>query len=102
MPIFPYNSGMMKTMTEKEYHKQFEMDWKEWQEMMNTLPTLTQMQVRSGASYKVNRELEGSGCGIGSSDINHEMFGIWKGNGKDKDAYVHECVELYEERINAS
>jgi hypothetical protein len=28
------------------------------------------------------------------------MFGIWKGNGKDKDAYVQECVELYEERIN--
>jgi hypothetical protein len=90
----------MKTMTEKEYHKQFEMDWKEWQEMMNTLPTLTQMQVRSGASYKLNRELEGTGCGIGSSDINHEMFGIWKGNGKDKDAYVEECLEFYEVRIN--
>jgi hypothetical protein len=101
MPVFPYNSGMMKTMTEKEYHKQFEMDWKEWQEMMKTLPTLTRMQVRSGASYRLNRELEGTGCGIGSSDINHEMFGIWKGNGKDKDAYVQECVELYEERINA-
>jgi hypothetical protein len=46
--------------------------------MMKTLPTLTQIQVRSGASYRLNRELEGTGCGIGSSDINHEMFGIWK------------------------
>jgi hypothetical protein len=93
---------MMKQMTATQYQKQFEIDWKEWQEMMKTLPTLTQMQVRSGASYRLNRELEGSGCGIGSSDINHEMFGIWKGNGKDKDAYVEECLDLYEERINAS
>jgi hypothetical protein len=45
--------------------------------------------------------MEGTGCGIGSSDINHEMFGIWKGNGKDTDAYVQECLDLYEERINA-
>ena len=93
---------MMKTMTATQYQKQFEMDWKEWQEVMKSLSPLTQIQVRSGASYRLNRELEGTGCGIGSSDINHEMFGIWKGNGKDTDAYVQECVELYEERINAS
>ena len=90
----------MKTITQNEYNKQFETDWKEWQEMMKTLPTLTQMQVRSGASYRLSRELEGTGCGIGSSDINHEMFSIWKGNKKDKDLYVQECVELYGERIN--
>jgi len=93
---------MMKTMTEKEYHKQFEKDWNEWRETMKSLPPLTEMQVRAGASYKLIRELEGTGCGIGSSDINHEMFGIWKGNGKDTDAYVEECLDLYEERINAS
>ena len=91
---------MMKQMTEKEYQKQFEADWKEWQEMMKTLPSLTEMQVRAGASYRLSSELEGTGCGIGSSDINHEMFGIWKGNAKDKDAFVQECLDLYEERIN--
>ena len=92
---------MMKQMTEREYQKQFETDWKEWQDMMKSLTPLTQIQVRSGASYKLSRELEGTGCGVGSSDINHVMFGIWKGNKKDKDLYVQECVELYEERINA-
>ena len=91
---------MMKQMTATQYQKQFETDWKEWQEMMKTLPTLTQMQVRSGASYRLCRELEGTGCGIGSSDINHEMFGIWKGNAKDTDTYVQECLDLYEERLN--
>lgn len=92
---------MMKTMTATQYHKQFEQDWNEWREMMKTLSPLTQMAVRAGASYRLSREMEGTGCGIGSSDINHEMFGIWKGNAKDKDAYVQECVDLYEERINA-
>jgi hypothetical protein len=92
---------MMKTMTATQYHKQFEQDWNEWREMMKTLSPLTQMAVRAGASYRLSREMEGTGCGIGSSDINHEMFSMWKSNGKDKDAYVQVCVELYEERINA-
>lgn len=92
---------MMKTMTATQYHKQFEQDWNEWREMMKSLSPLTQMAVRAGASYRLSREMEGTGCGIGSSDINHEMFGMWKSNGKDKDAYVQECVDLYEERINA-
>ena len=91
---------MMKQMTEREYQKQFETEWKEWQEMMKSLSPLTQMLVRSGASYRLNKELEGSGCGIGSSDINHEMFSIWKGNKKDKESFVQECEDLYEERIN--
>ena len=46
--------------------------------------------------------MEGSGCGISSSDINHEMFSIWKSVNKDVDAYIDACCELYEERINAS
>ena len=91
---------MMKQMTATQYQKQFETDWKQWQEMMKSLSPLTQMQVRSGASYRLCRELEGTGCGIGSSDINHEMFGIWKGNAKDTYTYVQECLDLYEERLN--
>lgn len=91
---------MMKTMTQSDYNKQFEMDWNEWREMMKTLPSLTEMQVRAGVSYRLSREMEGTGCGIGSSDINHEMFGIWKGNAKDTDAYVQECLDLYKERLN--
>lgn len=93
---------MMKTMTAKQYHKQFEKDWNEWREMMQTLSPLTQLHVRTGASYNLSRELEGTGCGISSSDINHEMFSIWKSNNKNKHSYVRECVDLYEERINAS
>ena len=91
---------MMKTMTQSDYNKQFEMDWNEWREMMKTLSPLTEMQVRAGASYRLSRELEGTGCGIGSSDINHEMFGIWKSNAKHTLAYVQECLDLYEERLN--
>ena len=91
---------MMKTMTQSDFNKQFEMDWNEWREMMKTLSPLTEMHVRAGASYRLSRELEGTGCGIGSSDINHEMFGIWKGNAKDTHAYVQECLDLYEERLN--
>lgn len=93
---------MMKKMTAKQYQKQFEKDWNEWREMMKTLSPLAQQQVRSGASYNLIKEMEGSGCGIGSSDINHEMFSIWKSVGKDLEHYIQACYELYLERINAS
>jgi hypothetical protein len=95
---------MMKTMSQSEYNKQFEQDWNEWREMMKSLSPLTEMQVRAGASYSLSKDMAEMGCegeGIGSSDINHSMFGIWKSCGKDKDMYVKECVDLYEERINA-
>jgi hypothetical protein len=93
----------MKTMTASQYQKQFEKDWNEWREMMNTLSPLSKMQVRFGASHSVLKTMKSMGCeehGIGSSDINHEMFAIWKSCGKDKDLYIKECENLYEERIN--
>lgn len=93
---------MMKTMTAKQYQKQFEADWNEWREMYRNLSPLAQQQVRAGASYSLSKEMGGSGCGISSSDVNHEMFSIWKSVGKDVDFYISTCAELYMERINAS
>lgn len=90
----------MKTMTAKEYQKQFETEWNEWRDMYRSLSPLTQMHVRAGASYNLSRQMAGSGCGIGSSDINHEMFSIWKSVNKDVNSYVSTCAELYMERIN--
>jgi len=93
---------MMKTMTAKQYQKQFEADWNEWREMYKNLSPLVQQHVRSGASYNLSKEMAGSGCGISSSDVNHEMFSIWKSVNKDVDSYISTCAELYMERINAS
>lgn len=97
-----HNIDMMKTMTAKQYQKQFEAEWNEWREMYKNLSPLAQIQVRSGASHRLSKHMEGSGCGISSSDINHEMFNIWKDSGKDVDTYIGTCAELYMERINAS
>jgi len=93
---------MMKTMTAKQRQKEFDTEWSEWRTMYNNLSPLTQMHVRAGASYSLSKMMEGSGCGIGSSDINHEMFSIWKSVGKDLEHYIQACYELYLERINAS
>lgn len=43
--------------------------------------------------------MAGSGCGIGSSDINHAMFALWKEHGQDLQAYMYAGLELYGERI---
>lgn len=93
---------MMKTMTVKQRQKQFETDWNEWRDMYNNLSPLAQTHVRAGASYNLSKMMEGSGCGISSSDINHEMFSIWKSVNKNVDDYIDACCELYLERINAS
>lgn len=91
---------MMKTMTAKQYQKQFEAEWNEWRDIHQSLSSLKQSQIRAGASFSLSKMMEGSGCGIGSSDINHSMFALWKSVCKDKDAYVKEGVNLYLERIN--
>lgn len=93
---------MMKTMTARQYQKQFEKDWNAWRDMYSNLSPLTQQHVRAGASYNLSKQMAGSGCGISSSDINHEMFSIWKSVGKDLEHYIQACYELYLERINAS
>jgi len=92
----------MKTMTAKQRQKEFETEWNEWRDMYRNLSPLVQTHVRAGASHSLSKMMEGSGCGISSSDINHEMFSIWKSVNKDVDAYIDVCCELYEERINAS
>ena len=93
---------MMKTMAAKQYLKQFKTEWNEWREMYRNLSSLTQTHVRAGASHNLSKRMAGSGCGISSSDVNHEMFSIWKEAGKDLGTYIERCYELYLERINAS
>lgn len=77
----------------------FENEWNDWREMHQSLTVLLQQQIRAGASYSLSREMEGSGCGISSSDINHSMFNIWKSVGKDKQAYIDEGINLYGQRL---
>lgn len=91
---------MMKKITAKEYNKQFESEWDEWRTMHRSLSELQQSQIRAGASFALSKMMEGSGCGISSSDVNHSMFALWKSTCKDKKAYVKEGISLYEERIN--
>ena len=77
-------------------------EWGEWSDMHKSLDSDMQWKVRAGASYKLSKEMKSMGCegeGIGSSDINHSMFGIWKSVGKDKKAYIDECIELYSQRL---
>lgn len=78
----------------------FKNEWNEWQNMHQSLPILQQQQIRAGASFKLSQEMEGSGCGISSSDINHSMFDIWKSVGKNLEAYINECIELYAKRLS--
>lgn len=87
-------------MTAKQYQKQFEADWNEWREMHQSLSALQQSQIRAGASFSLSKMMEGSGCGISSSDINHSMFALWKSACKNKKAYIKEGTNLYLERIN--
>lgn len=90
----------MKKRTAREYQKQFESEWEEWRTMHQSLSELQQSQIRAGASFSLSKMMEGSGCGISSSDISHSMFALWKSSCKSKEDYVKEGYNLYLERIN--
>lgn len=77
----------------------FETEWNEWRDMHQSLSILLQQQIRAGASFKLGQEMAGSGCGVSSSDINHSMFNIWKDVGKNIEAYIEECTNLYAQRL---
>lgn len=78
----------------------FENEWNKWRDMHQSLSSLEQSQIRAGASFSLSKMMEGSGCGISSSDISHSMFSLWKSVGCDKKAYIKEGINLYVERIN--
>lgn len=78
----------------------FEKEWNQWRDMHQSLSALEQSQVRAGTSFSLSKMMEGSGCGISSSDISHSMFSLWKSVGCDRDLYIQEGINLYIERIN--
>jgi hypothetical protein len=72
----------------------FNTEWKRWMDWMNNQDLAVQQICRRGA---VNRLLENwsEGCGISSSDTNHMMFNLWKGEcEKNFTKYLILCKEL--------
>jgi len=79
----------------KKHKDTFVKDWEKWANMMNALPLQIRVNCRSAAAHSIERSgMLPEGCGISSSDINHELFSIWKDNGKDLAGYVSAIVEL--------
>jgi len=77
----------------------FVKDWEEWAKMMNGLPAVIRVNCRSAGAYSIAKSgMLPEGCGISSSDINHELFSIWKDCGKDFSKFVAEIVELLSSR----
>lgn len=77
----------------------FEQDWKQWQDVMNSLPVEIRANCRSAGAYSIIKSgMLPDGCGISSSDINHELFGIWKSCGKELPSFLVEMVELLNSR----
>lgn len=77
----------------------FIQDWEQWADMMNSMPVEIRVNCRSAGSYSIMKSgMLPEGCGISSSDVNHELFSIWKDCGKDFSRYVSAIVELLESR----
>ena len=77
----------------------FERDWSKWSEMMKNLPIEIRVNCRSAGAYSIMKSgMLPEGCGISSSDVNHELFSIWKDCGKNFSSYVSSIVELLESR----
>ena len=83
----------------KKQKDTFEQDWRQWSKMMDSLPVEIRVNCRSAGAYSIMKSgMLPEGCGISSSDVNHEMFSIWKDCGKDFSRYVSAIVELLESR----
>jgi len=83
----------------KKQKDTFERDWKKWSDMMNALPVEIRVNCRSAAAYSIVKSgMLPDGCGISSSDVNHELFSLWKDSGKDISQYISTIVELLESR----
>jgi len=77
----------------------FIQDWEQWADMMNSLPFEIRANSRSAAAYSIVKSgMLPEGCGISSSDINHELFSLWKSSGKDFATYISTLVELLASR----
>ena len=77
----------------------FIKDWEKWADMMNSMPVEIRVNCRSAGAYSIIKNgMLPEGCGISSSDVNHELFSIWKDCGKDFSKYVSCIVELLESR----
>ena len=75
----------------------FIKDWEEWADMTNSLPLEIRVNSRRAGAYSIQKSgMLPEGCGISSSDVNHELFSIWKDCGKDFSNYVSAIVELLE------
>ena len=83
----------------KKQKDTFVQDWEEWADMMNSMPIEIRVNCRAAGAYSIMKGgMLPEGCGISSSDVNHELFGIWKDCGKDFSRYVSSIVELLESR----
>jgi len=79
----------------KKQKDTFIEDWEKWAKMMNSLPSEIRINCRSAGAYSIIKSgMLPEGCGISSSDINHELFSIWKDCGKEFSRFVTEIVEL--------
>ena len=93
---------MMKRK-KKVFKHSLENEWGEWQRAHQSLDTEIQWRVKRGAAYRLLNDMKSMGCegeGIGSSDVNHSCFNMWKSNDKKVRAYMHEGLNWYGEEIN--
>jgi len=83
----------------KKQKDTFIQDWEQWANMMNSLPLEIRVNSRFAAAYNIKKSgMLPEGCGISSSDINHELFDLWKNSGKDLAKYISVLVELLDGR----
>lgn len=83
----------------KKQKDTFTKDWKEWSDMMNNLPIEIRVNCRSAGAYSIMKSgMLPEGCGISSSDVNYELFDIWKSCGKELPVFLVEMVELLNSR----
>jgi len=83
----------------KKQKDTFIKDWEKWADMMNNLPIEMRVNCRSAGAYSIYKNgMLPEGCGISSSDINHELFSIWKDSGKNLAHFLVNIVELLNSR----
>lgn len=58
--------------------KNFDTEWKIAMDWWRSQPSTTPQIIRIVASRRLSLRLTGTGQGISSSDINHEVFRMWK------------------------